>query len=176
MELLKKDKQWFFSDEGKKAFASLSSVGDRAVFIYSYLKTIANENSDKDNILFKTAFLLADEVFASDLPYKNYPDIINERVNPFIAFLSNAKRVYASEQIYCIYLSIVHNIANPIMKNDWIYDEAVFKGDGYIRKIDELGHMFVVPNPDFMVDAGAYKCDEKIHMIQLEIIWLFGKK
>lgn len=176
MELLKKDKQWFLSDEGGKKFAALSSVGDRAVFIYSYLKSFANDSLEKNNILFKTSFLLADAILNSDLPYSTYPGILDEKVNPFVAFVANAKREYTIEQIYCIYLSFVHNIADAFKKSEWIYNDSLFMGDGYIHKIDELGHMFVIPNEDMLVDAKAYKCNEKYNMIQLEIIWLFLKK
>ena len=173
MELLKKDKQWFLSDEGSKFFAALNSVGDRAVFIYSYLKTFANEALDKENILFKTAFLLADEVFNSNFSYSAYPELLSEKINPFIAFIGNAKRGYTTEQIYCIYLSFVHNIADPFKKSEWIYNDSFFKEDKYVRKIDELGHLFVVPNEDMFVDAKAYECDEEYNLLQLEIIWLF---
>ena len=176
MELLKKDKQWFLSDEGGKKFATLSSVGDRAVFIYSYLKNFANDSFEKDNILFKTSFLLADAIFNSDVPYSTHPGILDEKVNPFVAFIANAKREYSIEQICCIYLSFVHNIADAFKKSEWIYNDSLFKDDGYIHKIDELGHLFVVPNKDMFVDAKAYKCDEKYNMIQLEIIWLFLEK
>lgn len=176
MELLKNDKQWFLSDEGSKKFVALSSVGERAIFIYSYLKTFVSETLEKDNFLFKTAFLLADAVVNSEVEYCTYPNLLDEKVNPFVAFLSNAKREYSEEQIYCIYLSLIHNIADPFKKSEWIYNDLVLKGDGYIDKIYEMGRMFVVPNPDFLVDIAAYECDEEYNMIQLEIIWLFGKK
>ena len=73
MELLKKDTAWFLSEEGSKSFAALSSVGDRAIFIYSYLKTIANESFEKDKMLFKMAFFIADAVFSSDLLIYSLP-------------------------------------------------------------------------------------------------------
>lgn len=175
MELLKKDKKWFQSEEGRECFAALNSVGDRAVFIYSYLKTFANDSFEKGSILFKTSFLLADAIFNSDVPYGTYPGILDEKVNPFVAFIANAKKGYTVEQIYCIYLSFVHNIADAFKKSEWIYNESLFKDDGYIHKIHELGHMFVIPNKDMFVEAEAYKCDESYDMIQLEIIWLFGE-
>ena len=175
MELLKKDKQWFLSEEGGKKFAALNCVGDRAVFIYSYLKTISNEAFEKDNILFKTAFLLADEVYNSNLEYSQYPEILSEKANPFVAFLSNSKKGYTEDQIYCIFLSFIHGISNPFNKADWIYNEKMFKDDEYIHKLDELGHMFVIPNKLFLPNAEAYKCDEKYNMIQLEVVWLFCK-
>ena len=176
MELLKKDKQWFLSDEGSKRFAALSSVGDRAVFIYSYLKTFANDFFEKENILFKTSFLLADAIFGSDVPYSSYPSLLDEKVNPFVAFVANAKREYTVEQIYCIYLSFVHNIADAFKKTEWIYKDSLFKDDEYIHKLDEMGHMFVIPNKNMLVDAKAYECDEKYNIIQLEILWLFMGK
>lgn len=176
MELLKKDKQWFLSDEGSKKFAALSSVGERAVFIYSYLKTFASETLEKENILFKTAFLLADAVVNSAVEYGAYPKLLDETANPFVAFISNAKREYTEEQIYCIYLSFIHNIADPFKKTEWVYSDSILKEYGYIDKIYELGHMFVIPNPDFLINSEDYECDEEYNMIQLEIIWLFGKK
>ncbi len=173
MELIKKEKSWFLSEEGGKTFAALDSVGDRAVFIYSYLKNIANERFEKNNIIFKTAFLIADAVYNSDIEFSQYPNLLNEQVNPFIAFLKNAKISYSNEQIYCIYLAFVHSIADPTKKNEWIYSEKYFKDKHYLFKCEELGHMFVMPNESLLPDMSAYKCSPKLELIQLEIIWLF---
>ena len=173
MELLKKDKNWFLSEEGGKQFAALNSVGDRAVYIYSYLKSFANEDMDKNNQLFKTAFLLADAVSGSKLAYSKFPALLDETANPFIAFLSNTKIKYTDEQLYCVYLSIVHNIADAFNKVEWIYKAEMFKDNKFMEKLDELGHRFVFPNKLLFVDAEAYKCDEEYNEVQLEIIWLF---
>lgn len=176
MELLKKDKKWFLSEEGGKTFAALNSVGDRAFFVYSYLKTFVNEAFEENNLIFKTSFLIADAILNSEVSYSKYPEILDEKANPYIAFLTNAKRKYTIEQIYCIYLSFVHGIADPFKKTEWIYNESLFKDDGYIHKIDEMGHMFVIPNKDMFVNSNVYECDETYNLIQLEIIWLFGEK
>lgn len=176
MELLKKDKQWFLSEEGGKAFAALTSIGDRAVFLYSYLVNIASDSLEKQNATFKTAFLLADAVYGSDVEYSSYENLLNEKTNPFVAFLANAKRKYTDEQLYCIYLSFIHGVADPFKKDEWIYNDEYFKGDAYIRKLEEGGYMFVVPNDNFLPDPSAYECDEKYNMIQLEIVWLFSER
>lgn len=176
MELLKKSKEWFLSEEGGKVFAALSSVSDRAFFIYAYLKTISNEIYEKNNVLFKTSFLLADAIFNSEVEYSKFPQLLDEKKNPFIAFFVNAEKDYTEKQLYCIFLSFIHNIANPLNKNEWIYNKSLFEDYGYARKLNELGHMFVIPNRTMMIDAKAYNCDEKFNMIQLEIIWIFGEK
>lgn len=176
MELIKKDKKWFLSEEGGKKFVALKSVGERAVFIYSYLKNITNKDFDENNQLFKTAFLLADAVYGSKLTYSEFPALLDEGTNPFIAFLTNTKFKCTDEQLYCIYLSIVHNIADPFNKNEWIYKAEMFKDNNYMRKIEELGHEFVIPNKRLFVEPDAYKSEEKYNDIQLEIIWLFQGK
>ena len=175
MELLNNDKKWFLSDEGSKLFATLDNVNDRAVFIYSYLKSFSNEVFEKENILFKTAFLLADAVFNSQVAYSSFPKILDEKVNPFVAFFANAKREYTQEQIYCIFLSFIHNVADPFKKTDWIYNDSSFKDNEYLNKLNDEGRLFFVPNETLLPEKDAFKCEEVYNMIQLEIIWLFLK-
>ena len=84
MELLKRDSAWFLSPAGSKVFSDLTSLEDRSVFLYSYLRTVAKPEFEQDRILFKIAFFLADGVMGSSLPYQSYPDVIHPGKNPFV--------------------------------------------------------------------------------------------
>lgn len=175
MELIAKPKSWFFSNEGQAKFSSLTSIAERAIFIFSYLRRFTINKMEVNNILFETSFLLANSVFNSQLPYHTYPALLDEKKNPFIAFLTKAKLSYSPKQLYCIYLSIIYDIANPFDENEWIYDAALFTDTSYMDKLCELGHPFLIPNELYLPNIKAYECDEMLKEIQLEIIWIFIK-
>ena len=123
MELLKYDAAWFLSKAGCNMFNSLESLEDRSVFMYSYLKQIANGEFEQDGILFKAAFFLADAVLGSSLSYSSYPDILDPAKNPFVTYLDCAERCPGAGAVYSIFLSILHGVADPAKHNEWIYDE-----------------------------------------------------
>ncbi len=173
MDLIKKDSQWFFSPEGVESYQKLTTLEERSIFIYSYLRTIAVEALEKDNLLFKIAFLLADGVHASDLPYAKYPDLIDPKKNPYVAYLKNAKRPHSNEKTFCILMSILHEIANPMNTTEWIYDIKLFTENAYLNKLDELKHQFIEHDESYVVDPEVFSIDPSLSFIQKELVWLF---
>ena len=107
MKLVTKEASWFLSGEGTRAYAALSSLEERAIFVYSYLRQIVNEDFEKDSVLFKTSFLIADALSGSVLPYAQYPDVINPSKNPFVAFLKNSKKYKNPTGVLYAFLAIL---------------------------------------------------------------------
>lgn len=132
MELLKNNPEWFFSSEGEKSFSQLNTLEDRAVFIYSYLKTVASRKLDENSFLFKVAFLFADAIYSSDVAYAKYPDIIDAQKNPFVKFLKTADYTLNDFVAYCILLAILHEKVDPYNDSEWIYDSNMLKQSRFV--------------------------------------------
>lgn len=170
MELIKKEKSWFFLDETKNYYEKLVSLKDKVVFIYSYLMQVSNKSFVENGTTFKTAILLADAISNSNLEYSSYPAIIDASKNPYVSFLINGRNYNSEKKLFAIYLSILYGLADAFDLNEWIYDFKCFKNDAYIDKLEELGRPFIhkpyqIPEP--------FECDEETGKIQLEIAWMF---
>lgn len=175
MELLKYDAAWFLSKAGCNMFDSLKSLEDRSVFIYSYLKKIANAEFDQDSILFKAAFFLADAVLGSSLTYSSYPDIIDPAKNPFVAYLAHAEHCPGAEAMYSIFLSILHGVADPAKRNEWIYDENMENPEYVEEKLTELGKCFCSGDVT-MASTDAFAIADSLQLVQLKLIWLLRQQ
>ncbi len=195
MSLYNNEKEWFFSKEGCEEFAKLKTLAERIAFIYSYLKSntnnifrsrsvrlhesvleVVNANWPKveeDNLLLKTALLLADEVYASSMPYAKYPDIIDKKKNPIVAYLENVTAIYEKEAYYLVLLSIIHGYADPFDSNAWIYKDEIFSSNSrpYIKLLQDSGVEF---KGILMDNPAAYEIEDAKKKIQMEIIWLFS--
>lgn len=171
MNLIRKEKDWFLSEDGQKAFEGITSLEDRSIFIYSYLKTFADESFEQNKTLFKLAFLMADFVYGSNTAYSKYPEILKKENNPFIAYLTNAEEFYGDETTYTILTSILYNKANAFNKNEWIYNPKEMETE----KLKERGIEFIPTSSD-MLDIDIYASDSDIPEMQIALVWIFLKK
>ena len=99
--------------------------------------------------------------------------LLDEKANPFVAFIANAQVTYSNENAQLIFTSIVHGIANPYDKNEWIYDYKSFRDNKEISILDDAGHIFISRNKALFADIKVYDCDKLYHQTQLELVWLF---
>lgn len=172
MELLKKDKEWFLSEEGTNQFCALS-LEDRSVFIYSYLKSFVNECFN--NVLFRISFFMADAVFESNVEYAKTPKLLDAQFNPFVYFLSRAKFCPDNEVLFVIFSSILHNKVDTKNHKEWIYDKEMLGSEDFLERVSDLNVEFL-PSGDFdMVDPDFYEMNSKLSFLQLELIWMFLK-
>lgn len=175
MELLKKDNAWFLSDEGSKQFAALSSLEERIIFIYSYLKTISKESFEEEKTLLKIALFIADAVYNSDLSYSKYPEILKADSNPFVAFLQNSITFSGKEKTYVIFTAILNNKANAFNKSEWIYDREILDSNDLESDLEERKIEFLPGYTTMMIDPEVYNIDSKLKLLQLELVWIFLK-
>lgn len=175
MELLKYDAAWFLSKAGCNMFNSLESLEDRSVFMYSYLKQIANGEFEQDGILFKAAFFLADAVLGSSLSYSSYPDILDPAKNPFVTYLDCAEHCPGAGAVYSIFLSILHGVADPAKHNEWIYDENMENPEYVEEKLTEIGKCFCSGDVT-MASADAFAIADSLQLVQLKLIWLMRQQ
>ncbi|MBR7133676.1 MAG: hypothetical protein IKD04_09120 [Clostridia bacterium] len=175
MELIVKEKNWFLSEEGGKKFTALSSLEERTIFIYSYLKSTVNEDFDKKNTLFKIAFFFADAVYNSDKPYSKYPQILNPEINPFLQYLEKADEFYGNEKTYIIFTAVLQGKVNTANNDEWIYNNSFLKSDDFLDELSEMGIEYLPTHSMHMVDPQAYKTAEIDNFIQLQMVWMFLK-
>lgn len=175
MELIKTDKSWFLSQEGGNYFAALSSLEERTIFIYSYLKLLANESFDKDGSLFKIAFFFADAVLNSDKPYSKFPELLNPETNPFLKYLENAKSFYTKKITYLIFTTILHEKVNPANEKAWIYNSDFLQDKNLIKKLHEMNLEYLSDNPLYMIEPQAYNLNDADKLLQLMLVWIFLK-
>ena len=174
MELIKQSSAWFLSSTGCQAFSSLQTLEDRSVFLYSYLKTIAKPEFDREQVLFKIAFFLADGVMGSSLPYQAYPNVIDPQKNPFVAYLARTTHYREAQILYYIFLGILHGIADPMDKDNWIYHAKVEDTEYLRNTLEQLGKD-LYPSPYTMADPDAYAIDPSLEPVQMKLIWLLGQ-
>lgn len=175
MELINYEASWFLSKPGCDAFASLQTLEERSVFLYSYLKQAARVNFEEDQLLFRTAFFLADAVMESDLPYSKYPALVDPEKNPFVAYLLNADTCPGIRTVYYIFLSILHGIADPFKHNAWVYNKQISDPEYLGEKLTELGKCFCEIGIE-MPSVEAFAIEESLQTVQLKLIWLLGQR
>lgn len=166
MELIKYEANWFLSDAGCNAFASLTTLDERSVFLYSYLKQIAPTDFEENQLLFRVAFFFADAIMGSTLPYSAYPALLDPKKNPFVEYLTKATVCPGIQGLYCIFLAILHGTADCKKKDEWIYADRI--PEAYSR--DFCG------SETALADPAAFEIDESLQLVQLKLIWLLGSE
>lgn len=89
IELLKKgpsvfgavSSEWFFSEDGKKAYDEAKTLSQKTMFFFDYLSALDRSSKEIETML---AYILASAVDGSSLEFAKYPDILNPEKNPLI--------------------------------------------------------------------------------------------
>ena len=89
IELLKKgpsvfgavSSEWFFSEDGKKAYDEAKTLLQKTMFFFDYLSALDRSSKEIETML---AYILASAVDGSSLEFAKYPDILNPEKNPLI--------------------------------------------------------------------------------------------
>lgn len=164
---------WYLSAEGVKQYEGLSSLEERTLFLYRYLRTIANNSFEKDNALMRVAFLLADGVAGSYAPYKAYPDLIAPEKNPLVAYLKNAKQYPGLKPLYVVLLAVLQGKADPANSGLWIYDNAILSKSNLGDWLLEQGMGYLPDKYNSLVDKDVYAIDDRLDRVQTVLMWLF---
>lgn len=174
MDMIKQPTSWFRSDAGAKAFSACTSLEDRILFLYSYLKTVTNAAIDKNNLLYKVALFFADAVSASDEEYAAYEKLVDPAVNPFLTYLTKLQKHPGDDQIYFTFLGCVKGNADPADENSWIYNPHGLPYADYRLMIEE--ETGFVPMTNAFVDPSKFEVPEGKQFMMLTVIWLWGKE
>ncbi len=176
MEYLNRDVAWYTGAEGVNTYKKLQSLEDRTVFLYAYLQKMVHTSFDKDNTCFKAALFFADAVAESRLPYSSYPELVDPQKNPFLAYMVNLGKNPGNRVLYYGFMSVLHEIADPMKQNSWIYDMNLMTSDDLQDKLVELEHNFYDEEGPHMPNPLAFDIDEALSDLQLKLIWFFGNK
>lgn len=173
MEPIKQPKSWFLTDAACQEYAALTTLEERSVFLYSYLKQVASDTMNQKGFVFKTAFFLADAVAGSSLPYAAYPAIINGAENPFVALLETLKKPYGDDAMYCVMMAILCGVVNARDMNEWIYEADMFENNTYRERLESMDRGFLPSSDTFMAEPQAFDIDEALRFAQTELMWMF---
>lgn len=165
-------KEWFFSAAGRKVFAEAKTTVELNDYIYNYLKVIKkSESCIEDEILYKIAFIFADAIIDSDQEYSGKENILNNTVNPFVAYLEHLNRSLSSEFLCYELLMVLFGAVNPFDSSEWIYDNSRrgYSEEEYSKFAEE--HDIDIRKL-LKID---YTGREGFRLIMCEIIWLIGE-
>lgn len=174
MDMIKQPTSWFRSDAGAKAFSACTSLEERIIFLYSYLKTVIPQKVDDRNLVFKTALFFADAVSASDEEYAAYEKLVDPAVNPFLTYLTKLSKHPGNEQIYCSFLGCIKGIADPADDSCWIYNPDDLDLSDYLLMIEE--ETGFIPMTNAFVDPSKFEVSKEKQAMLLAVIWLWGKE
>lgn len=165
---------WYLSAEGVKAYESLSSLEERTLFLYRYLRTVANDSFEKDNALMRIAFLLAEGVAnRAGVAYKAYPALITAEANPLVAYLKNAKKYPGRKALYVVLMAVLQGKADPANTGLWIYNDAVLGKSDLADWLKEQGLGYLPDKYNALVDKSVYAIDDALSYTQSVLMWLF---
>ncbi len=164
---------WFATDEAESQYLAFHSLADKTVFLYSFLKSFAKESFEENNILFRTAFFLADEISKSNLPYSDYKSIVDLEKNPFAAYIKNAGGCQPPIWTFAFYLAILNEKVNVHDPSEWIYDLNFTQSLDIEEKLKEKECCFL-PEIGVFYDPSIFVIKPELQMLLLEAYWLFS--
>ncbi len=74
--------EWFFSEDGHRAYASSGTTGEKTRYFFEYLRGLGQKTPDR--VLYKLAYIMADSMDAAGGRFAGWPAILQGSVNPFI--------------------------------------------------------------------------------------------
>ena len=103
-EKKKCDKEWYFSHDGRWEYEKLSSIVQKTHFFMNYLVVVA-KNSERKDVLYKIAFIMAKSMVNSNLVFSGYPNILDEKKNPLVRYIMSEE---VPESCCEIILGVLH--------------------------------------------------------------------
>jgi len=174
MDVINQPSGWFRSEAGASAFAACTSLEDRIIFLYSYLKTVAAPKVDAQHFLFKAALFFADAVNNSGAAYAAYDKLVDPAANPFLTYITKIQKHPGNRNIFCAFLGIIHGNADPASEKSWIYNPDDLPLGDYLLMVEETTGFLPVTNA--FVDPEKFQTPESMQAMQLAVIWLWGKE
>ncbi len=176
MEYWENIASWYTTDAGVKAYQALRTQEDKTLFFYAFLQKKLHKSFENDNICFKFALFLADAVANSSLPYSTYPEIIDPQKNPYLAYLVCWEKYPGKRVLYYGFMSILHGLADPMLRNSWIYDKDLMGSEALQHKLVELERNFYNEDAALIPSPLAYEIEDNLSDLQLKLRWFFDKK
>lgn len=78
--------EWYFSEAGHRAYGQAKTLAEKMRYFFDYLLAVSPQKQ-KPEFLQRIAFIMAHSMDHSDLPFAGYPNILDEKLNPFVALV-----------------------------------------------------------------------------------------
>lgn len=88
-ELKDNTADWYFSEEGEKAYKNAKMPAQKTMYFFNYLTAVAKSKDNRD-ILYKTAYIMANSMDNSSLDFAGYPNILDSTKNPLVNYIKNS--------------------------------------------------------------------------------------
>ena len=161
--------EWFFSEDGHRAYASSGTTGEKTRYFFEYLRGLGQKTPDR--VLYKLAYIMADSMDVVGGRFAGWPAILQGGVNPFIKLVVDGILQPAEEMERS--LSTGWGFSRGVTKQEeedgcrwWITDQLLcaLHGISPVRRVvyEELQ------------DSSAEDCDRYLYRIERQVIWLFG--
>ena len=72
-----------------------------------------------------------------------------------------------------VFSAILHKKVDVKDGNEWIYNKALLTSDEVFSKLGEMGMDFLPQSDIQMADPDLYEANEKVGLLQLNLVWLF---
>lgn len=156
--------EWFFSEAGHRAYGQAKTLAEKMRYFFDYLLTVSAQKQ-KPEFLQRIAFIMAHSMDHSDLPFAGYPNILDEKLNPFVALIKNG---YASPE--------TESSFDPVGPED--FDTAVLLTKIHQKDDDEASfqaevedYFSIVKKPYLKFDCPTNGIYTDIQKIEQDIIW-----
>ena len=105
-ELEVRDEKWYFSKAGAAAYKNAITPAQKTMYFFNYLLTVAKSkpkddkndysawyekerSKDHKDIIFRTAYIMANSIDSSSLEFGEYPNILDSTKNPLVDYIKN---------------------------------------------------------------------------------------
>lgn len=160
--------EWFFSEDGHRAYASSGTTGEKTRYFFEYLRGLGQKTPDR--VLYALAYIMADGMDADGGRFAGWPAILQGSVNPFIKLVVDGTLQPAEEMERS--LSTGWGFSRGVTKQEedgcrwWITDQLLCALHG-ITPCRRVAY-------EELQDSSAEDCDLYLYRIERQIIWLLG--
>ena len=80
--------EWYFSEVGHRAYDRADTLAEKMKYFFDYLLAVSPKKQ-KPEFLQRVAFIMAHSMEHSGMPFAGYPNILDEKLNPFVELIKN---------------------------------------------------------------------------------------
>lgn len=98
-ELKEYSADWYFSKEGEMAYKNAKTPAQKTMYFFDYLTAVAKTKDNRD-ILYRTAYIMANSMDASSLEFGGYPNILDANKNPLVNYIKTSTLVSKERPVH----------------------------------------------------------------------------
>ncbi len=134
--------KWYYSDEGKELYDLYESPAQRTEYFYNYLIMYMGRDEVYNEIVYKTAYVIAHSVDNSSLEFGRFPDVLDPEKNPLVQYVRTEKPRGSNFKKHGIgLLAALHNTSENKFANE---SEDPYKNLTYAEADGSVSDMYKV--------------------------------